>query len=423
MKYITLFLSLFIYSTVSGQGQTKRALFLGNSYTQVNDLPKMIADAAASTGDVLIYDSNVPGGYTLQGHSTNTTSLAKIAAGNWDYVVLQEQSQLPAFPINQVQFQVFPYAQTLNNLITTQNACAETVFYMTWGRKNGDAANCGFLSALCTYEGMDSLLSARYTMMANDNDAILSPVGAVWKHLRQHSPAINLYQADESHPSVAGTYAAACTFYAALFRKDPTEITFSSTLSASDAAAIRAAAKLIVYDNLLAWNIGSYDPLAGFTPVLSGANQVSFTNTSTNASEYFWSFGDGDTSTTAQPTHTYAAPGQYTVTLVASKCGQSDTLTQTVSISVNSTPAATDAGFALSVYPNPATKTLTLQHTIPGNLRYKIVNLYGAQVQTGTVNAMQQQLSVSSLADGLYFLQLLDGEKILGQQKFIKVSE
>lgn len=148
---------------------------------------------------------------------------------------------------------------------------------MTWGRKNGDASNCASWPPVCTYSGMDSLLNLRYRMMADSNNAIVSPVGAVWKYIRQNFPLIDLYQSDESHPSVAGTYAAACSFYTALFRKDPTAITFNSTLSTTDAANIRTAAKLIVYDSLMNWHIGAYDPLANFTYSISNGNQVSFT--------------------------------------------------------------------------------------------------------------------------------------------------
>lgn len=256
MNFKLLLLSLFICSIVNGQGLTKRTLFLGNSYVYVNDLPQMVADAAISTGDTFIFDSNSPGSYTLQGHSTNATSLAKIGVGNWDYVILQEQSQRPSLPIGQVATDVFPYAHVLDSIINAENPCAETVFYMTWGRKYGDASNCASWPPVCTYAGMDSLLNLRYRMMADSNDAIVSPVGAVWNYIIQNFPLIELYQVDESHPSVAGTYAAACSFYSVLFRKDPTLIAFNSSLSATDAANIRAAAKLIVYDNLMNWHVG-----------------------------------------------------------------------------------------------------------------------------------------------------------------------
>ena len=115
-------------SSALGQTVTKRALFLGNSYTAYNNLPQLVADAAASAGDVLLFGSNTPGGYTLQGHSTNATSQALIATGTWDYVVLQEQSQAPSFPLSQVEAQVFSFAALLDDQIHVANPCAETVF-------------------------------------------------------------------------------------------------------------------------------------------------------------------------------------------------------------------------------------------------------------------------------------------------------
>ena len=70
-----------------------------------------------------------------------------------------------------------------------------------------------------------------------------------------------MYNADESHPSIAGTYAAACCFYSSIFRNDPSQITFNSSLSEIDATNIRNAVKIVVYDQLLSWNIGLFDDL------------------------------------------------------------------------------------------------------------------------------------------------------------------
>jgi hypothetical protein len=142
MKNLKLVLIAAFTSCISVSfAQTKNVLFLGNSYTGVNNLPLLTYNLALSLGDTINYDSNTPGGYTYQGHSTNATSLAKIAQGNWDFVVLQEQSQMPSFPPSQVATEVYPYAQILVDSIKLANACAEPLFYMTWGRKNGDAGN------------------------------------------------------------------------------------------------------------------------------------------------------------------------------------------------------------------------------------------------------------------------------------------
>jgi len=327
----TRFLILMSVFTATLTAQEKRILFLGNSYTTVNDLPQMLKDVAASTGDLVAVDSNAPGGHTLEDHVFNTISQGKIAAGNWDFVVLQEQSQIPSLPEWIVEMDLYPYAQQLNASILQFSPCAETVFYMTWGRKNGDSGNCASWPPVCTYEGMDELLNQRYRTVAETNNAIVSPVGAVWNYLRQNHPEIELYHTDQSHPSPAGTYAAACTFYAAVLRKDPMQISFHSTLTPIEAGIIKAAAKTVVFDALPEWFIGTYDPVAAFTHNATGA-LVGFTENAQNEETYLWDFGDGNSSIEPNPQYTYNATGNYTVTLTVSHCGQVDAASQTISI-------------------------------------------------------------------------------------------
>lgn len=424
MKFKFTLTALLISCLAFAQNSTKRTLFLGNSYTYVNNLPQMLASVATSTNDTLIYDSNTIGGYTLSQHSVDANSLNKIAAGNWDYVVLQEQSQLPSFPLGQVQNEVFPYAQFLDSTINADNPCAETVFYMTWGRKNGDASNCAGWAPVCTYQGMDSLLNLRYRMMAEDNNAILSPVGAVWHYVRDNFPLIELYQGDESHPSVAGTYVAACCFYASLFRKDPSLITYNPSLPDADAQNIRNAARFMVFDSLMNWHIGEYDPTAAFTYTNSGANEVAFNNVSQNATEYFWDFGDGDTSTAFTTTHIFADTGTYNVTLIVSDCGKSDTLTQAVTLSLTGNfENINNQHTKCNIYPNPVKSNLTVSSAIAEITTYKILNVSGNEVLNGTLTSSQQQIDVSSLSGGLYFLQLYNSAQFTGQQKFIRTTD
>ena len=233
-------------------GQTLNVLFLGNSYTSYNNLPQMVADMATSTNDTLNFDSNLMGGATFSAHSLHPVSLNKIMAGNWDYVVLQGQSlEMWGNPPNILTS--YFMVVTLDSLINVHSPCGETMFYRTWGRKNGFGAT--------PYHELDSIIHSNYMKLADSLDAVVSPVGEVWKYIRQHHPNIELYAPDESHPSLAGTYAAACTFYAALFRKDPTQVTFNSTLAPSVTSDIKQAAKLIVYDSLLNWHITEYDSI------------------------------------------------------------------------------------------------------------------------------------------------------------------
>jgi PKD repeat protein len=419
MKIKLILLNTILFSVLHGQILTKRALFLGNSYTSVNNLPQLVADVAASAGDTLIIDSNTPGGYTLQNHSVNSSSLAKIALGNWDYVVLQEQSQLPSFPDSQVEAEVFPYAHLLDSIINSENNCAETVFYMTWGRKNGDASNCSFWPPVCSYSGMDSLLNLRYRMMADTNNGIVSPVGAVWYYLRQNFPLIELYQSDDSHPSVAGSYAAACTFYSIFFRKDPTLITFNAILSESDASTIRTVAKSIVFDSLINWHVAEYDPKANFTDSVSEGGQLVLTNNSAYASEYFWDFGDGTTSTATAPTHTYTTNGTFNINLVASHCGFTDTVSKTITISLSELQEDNFDSNDLKSYPNPTSNELNLivNSKFIGS-QFVIYDKLGKSVLTGRLDSENTLISLQELAKGFYLVCF--GEQLEHTIKVIK---
>lgn len=75
-------------------------------------------------------------------------------------------------------------------------------------------------------------------------------------------------------------------------------------------------------------------PSAGFISALDGSYlKFKFTNVSVSATDYAWSFGDGNTSTEMSPTHTYAGEGSYTVTLTAKdKLGVTSTATEVVEV-------------------------------------------------------------------------------------------
>src|SRR5215216_5701751 len=95
--FIFILLLSFLLITASNLNAqtTRKILFLGNSYTGVNNLPQIVHDVALSVGDTLIFDSHTPGGFRLIDHSTDIISQNKIMTAGWNYVVLQGQSQEP----------------------------------------------------------------------------------------------------------------------------------------------------------------------------------------------------------------------------------------------------------------------------------------------------------------------------------------
>ncbi len=348
MKNIILLYLLFPFLLLA---QQKSVLFIGNSYTAVNNLPSLTSQLATSLGDSLIIGSNTPGGYTLQGHSTNVTTLGQISLGTWDYVVLQDQSQRPSFPPAQVATDVYPYAEELVTKIRQANQCAEPLFYMTWGRENGDQQNCSSYSPLCTYNGMQERLRTSYIEMADSNSASVSPVGVAWKYTRENYPSINLYANDGSHPSMEGSYLAACVFYASIYKKSPEGASFISTINQQTATTLQEVAKLIVIDSLATWRIGanevSIDSII-MRPHISTCEIINFSAV-TNGTSFTWYFEygaesfDADSSYYVDSTYEYGVmasiqnPSIYfdiidtnKVILIASNNCTSDTLTTQV---------------------------------------------------------------------------------------------
>ena len=327
MKKVLLLLATFTAATsLSAQTQV---LFIGNSYTGYNNLATMVENVAASAGYSFSNSSLTPGGATLYQHSQNASTYNQMGSKNWDYVVIQAQSQEPSFPNNQVATQTLPYADQLVDSIRSIVPCAQPTFFRTWGRENGDQWNCPYFPPLCTYEGMDSLLHLRYRMMADSNDAYLSPVGSVWKYIRDTDSTIALYTSDGSHPSLAGSYVAACTFFTVFTRSNPLNITFDANLDTAIASTIREATKLVVYDSLSLWNVGKFDPSAAFIHQMVN-DSLYFQSTSANYDSLWFDFGDGNGTHLDSGLHAYAVDDMFTITLYAFKCGQVDSTSITV---------------------------------------------------------------------------------------------
>ena len=395
---------LMLFAACLCQAQTHvNALFIGNSYTEVNNLPQMVQEVAASMGDELTWRSNTPGGCTFGQHCTNL-SMNLIREGGWDVVVLQEQSQLPSFPQAQVEVEVFPHAQRLVDSVYAHSPCGEPMFYMTWGRKNGDDRNAEAFPVLGTYEGMDSMLCERYTYMAQEYDASLCPVGRVWRRLRRAHPDIELYQADGSHPSVAGSYAAACAFYVMMFHHDPDSITFSASLPAATAEAIRSAVRQVVFDDLARWQ--RPQPQAAFSYEVLGDSTVLFTATVGDADSLEWHFGDGtDTTIGAGQTvmiHPYSSPTGRTVTLTARRhcLTASDTHVLSAPVGIGQAQATAD-GF--TVHPNPASGRLHIDLDGEAEAEVALYGMDGRLARRQTL-AAPASLPLEGLPEGVYLL-------------------
>jgi hypothetical protein len=210
----------------------KNVLFLGNSYTYFNDLPNILSNLALSGGHNLFTDSITKGGAALsefltEGNELNNDLNEKLSRIKWDFIILQEQSQIPALTEIREK-EMYPSVRLLNKKIKENGG--RTVLYMTWGRHYGDIKN-GFNN----FESMQEALITGYETIAKETDALLVPVGEAWAQAKKLDNDIPLWDEDNSHPSLMGSYLAACVFYAALIKQSPVGLEYKADLSREDA--------------------------------------------------------------------------------------------------------------------------------------------------------------------------------------------
>ncbi len=247
------------------------ALFVGNSYSFAND--GVLADGfgalmAETTGETPEVQMVAKGGYTFSGHLADAgTPGEKLhdrlgsGASSWTVVVLQEQSQIPGFHEALVQdwFDSLSAAQGLDDL--AEAAGAETLFLMTWGRREGDPANPELFP---DFLAMQALLAGGYEKYAlltstPERPVRLAPAGLAWQLVWEDAVAAGedplspdslfwrLYSPDGSHPSLLGSYLATLVVFAAATGSDPSATAWvPEGVATDDAESLRDVARRTV---------------------------------------------------------------------------------------------------------------------------------------------------------------------------------
>ena len=238
MKRLRLLGLLFLALSVgcAGAPTRTRVLFIGNSYTSVNDLPTMVQKLAEAGGRIIDSEMDCPGGMTLDQHWKNGRAREYIQKTRWDWVVLQDQSQLPSFPEQQLRKQMYPSVRELNRCIAASGA--RPLLYMTWGHREGDPDNFSH----DTYAAMQLRLRHGYENIARELGIPVAPAGLAWELALQRSPKLQLWTDDGSHPTVAGTYLAACVMYQVMFGKSALGNRFTAGLDATTCRLLQRAA-------------------------------------------------------------------------------------------------------------------------------------------------------------------------------------
>jgi hypothetical protein len=229
-----------------------RVLFIGNSYTYVNDLPNAFAQLASAGGHLVETGMQAQGGWSLADHEKDPASINAINTASWNFVVLQEQSEAPAVPQWRTS-QMDPAARALVQQIKQKGSVP--LFFMTWAHRDGLPS-----AGLQDFASMQFQIEDGYLQIANALDVAVAPVGYAWWQLRIKNPDIDLWQSDGSHPNEKGTYLAACVFYAAIFRESPEGLGFPFPMSDADAKVIQSVAAQVVLTQPAQWHLKENNP-------------------------------------------------------------------------------------------------------------------------------------------------------------------
>jgi len=180
-----------------------KILFIGNSHTYYNDMPRMVVKLAEAAGHErnLETEQSTGNGVSLEWHWKNSHTRDLIKDEKWNFVILQERSGGPLEAMESMH----RHARLLDTEIKKQ--AGKTIFYMTWAGKRRPETQ--------------KIITDAYKQIAKELDAILAPVGVAWENCQKKNSDINLFHKDGRHANPMGSYLAACVFYTLLYSVSP----------------------------------------------------------------------------------------------------------------------------------------------------------------------------------------------------------
>ena len=240
----------------------------GNSYVSTQGLETILHNMFNVTGESNNSQALTGGGMRFiehwpkvntSGDSWNTT--LRDANIDWDYVVLQDQSQTPGYDRTSPTW-IASKNGAVNISEAIEDEGSEAMLMMTWGRRNGDSSNpLIYTNFTMMQDRLESgYIDYRDNMSTPTRDVWIAPVGLAYKHIHDGinltgiDPTLsgntffNLYTADGSHPSLSGSYLAACVLYATMIGESPVGSNDTVALSSSLKLELQQAAAATVFN-------------------------------------------------------------------------------------------------------------------------------------------------------------------------------
>ena len=217
-------------------------------------------------------------------------------------------------------------------------------------------------------------------------------------------------------------------YYTYIWSSGSTTSTIKATESGNYHATITDLYGCVAFSDSLLVTVNPIpDSYFGFADSLLKVDFYNFCNYTTGASNFTWNFGDGTPSINGiSPTHNYANPGTYTVTLIATNACGADTFSMDITV-VSSTDITENSNIASwNVYPNPTDNqvTIDIQSQIEQDLTIVIRNTIGQSVlsenQHINSNINRTQFDVSNLKQGIYLIEVITNKGMLSKKLLIQ---
>jgi hypothetical protein len=188
-----------------------RVLFVGNSLTYANDLPRTLADLARAAGQRTLYAVSVAfPDFALEDHLSQGDAARVLKAQDWDFVVLQQG------PTSLASSRVLLERDARRFAPLIAQAKAKPALFMVWPTEDRKFA---------FNDVRDS-----YRAAAVDIDGLFLPAGMSWLEAWKRDPELVLYS-DGRHPTPMGTYLAALVIFQRLYGVSPVELTVPGVVS------------------------------------------------------------------------------------------------------------------------------------------------------------------------------------------------